>query len=219
MNGPGNRNAARDLLQTVCRNATAPGTFRMTRPQRETTRDRSCHAAGQTRSGVVTLEFIVGFPLLVIMLLAIVEFGLIMVASKHVEFSSRVGAKLAAEIARSGPSPNLGDFNLPATANNLKDQVDRYLTTAGYSLSCTVILEHNASGVPNAVQVDDDGTPCDCAAPLEPLPGTPSGVESVRVTVCLDMEGNIPNCLSAFGFDIADCMIRHSTVWRVETNP
>jgi hypothetical protein len=33
------------------------------------------------------------------------------------------------------------------------------------------------------------------------------------------MEGNIPNCLSAFGFDIVDCIIRHSTVWRVETNP
>lgn len=172
------------------------------------------------RRAVVTLELILALPILLIVLLAVVEVGLVLAASKHVEFASRLGAKLAAEMPRTGGPPNLGTFNLPVTTNNLKDRVDQYLQTAGYTNSCTVILEHNAVGVPNPVQVDDDGMPCPCDAigslPAA-VPGPPAtAVESVRVTVCLPMEGNIPNCLATFGFDLADCSIRQSTVWPYE---
>jgi hypothetical protein len=174
------------------------------------------------RRAVVTLELILAVPVLLIVLLAVVEVGLILAASKHVEFASRLGAKLAAEIPRTGGPPDLGTFNLPTTTNNLKDRVDQYLVTAGYTNSCTVILEHNAVGVPNPVQIDDDLMPCPCDPdPVTPLPSSvpgppPAQIESVRVTVCLPMEDNIPNCLATFGFDLADCTIRHSTVWRYE---
>lgn len=172
------------------------------------------------RRAVITLELLFAIPILLIVLLAVVEVGLILAASKQVEFASRQGAKLAAEVPRSGGPPELGTFNLPATVNNLKDQVDEYLATAGYTNSCTVILEHNVAGVANPSQTDDDGQPCNCG-PIGSLPaavpGPPAaGLESVRVTVCLPMDGNIPNCLAVFGLDLADCTIRQSTVWRYE---
>lgn len=185
---------------------------------RRTARTSESRVVG--RRAVITLELIFAIPMLLIVLLAVVEVGLILAASKHVEFASREGAKLAAEVSRSGGPPNLGSFNLPATVNNLKDQVDDYLVTAGYTNSCTVILEHNVASVPNSVQTDDDGQPCNCEAIgnlPSVVPGPPAtNVESVRVTVCLPMDGNIPNCLAVFGFDLADCTIRQSTVWRFE---
>lgn len=172
------------------------------------------------RRAVVTLELILAIPILLIVLLAVVEFGLILAASKHVEFASRLGAKLAAEVPRSSGTVNLASFNLPSTPGNLKDRVDEYLLTAGYTAACAVILEHNAAGVPNPSQINDDGTPCACG-PIGSLPASVSGppatsIESVRVTVCLPMQGNIPNCLATFGFDLSDCTIRQSTVWRYE---
>jgi len=166
----------------------------------------------KSRAAVVTLELIISIPVWVIVLLALVQIALIMAASKHVEFASRLGAKVAAEIQRSGGPPDLGNLTI------LKPTVDEYLTTAGYSSSCTVILEHNAVGVPNHLQTFGGGCNCGPTGP-SPLPSMPSGVESVRVTVCLPMDGNIPNCLSYFGFEMADCTIQHSTVWRIETNP
>ncbi len=159
------------------------------------------------------LELIITFPFLIIVLLATIEIALIMAASKHVEFASRLGAKIAAE------SPRVDLANLVA----LKPEVDEYLMTAGYTNSCTVILEHNAMGVANPMQTFGGG--CNCGpTPSGPIPMTVPGppittVESVRVTVCLPMDGNIPNCLETFGFDLADCTIQHSTVWHVETNP
>ena len=172
----------------------------------------------QGRGGVVTLELIFAICVLVIVLLATIEVALILAAAKHVEFASRLGAKLAAEADRT----DLGMLN---STGVLKDEVDEYLNTAGYSDSCTVILEHNASGVSNPVQSNPDPAACNCgpvgslpsAVPCPPDPEII--VESVRVTVCLPMDGNIPNCLATFGVDLADCTIQQSTVWRIETNP
>jgi hypothetical protein len=179
-----------------------------------TRRRTALGGAHPRRPGVITLELIISIPVLVIILLAIYQIALIMAASRHVEFASRLGAKVAAEVPRSGGPPDLENLT------TLKGVVDGYLTTAGYSASCTVLLEHNAVGVPNPLQTYSDGMDCPCGPTgPNPLPDTPSGVESVRVTVCLPMAGNIPNCLSSFGFDLADCAIQHSTVWRIETNP
>lgn len=165
------------------------------------------------RSAVVTLELILAIPVLLIVLLAVVEVGLILAASKHVEIASRLGAKLAAESTTAG----LGTLN---TVGPLKTEIDKYLTTAGYTNSCTVILEHNVIGAANPVQTNPPAGGCTCN-PDGSLPAAVVGppvtvIESVRVTVCLPMDGNIPNCLATFGFDHSDCSIRHSSVWRFE---
>ena len=109
---------------------------------------------------------------------------------------------------------------LEAEARSLKTEIDKYLTTAGYTNSCTVILEHNVIGAANPVQTNPPAGGCTCN-PDGSLPAAVVGppvtvIESVRVTVCLPMDGNIPNCLATFGFDHSDCSIRHSSVWRFE---
>lgn len=167
------------------------------------------------RAGVVILELIVWFPILIIVLLAVTEIGLILAADKHVEFASRLGAKLAAE----SPPMQLGMLN---DGGPLKSQIDEYLNSAGYSNSCTVILEHNVMAASNPLQLNPSPAGCNCGpvgslpalVPAPPDPNIP--VQSVRVTVCLPMDGNIPNCLSTFGFDLADCTIQQSVVWRYE---
>ena len=160
------------------------------------------------RPGIIALEVLLLFPILVILLLAVVEFGLILAAAKHVEFAARLGARLAAEAS------NLEDFNSPSAMNNLKSQVDRSLNTAGYTGSCQVILEHNASGLSNPSQPNPLLADCPCTPDVGPIDSLPSG--GVRVTVCLEMAGNIPNCLSTFGFDITGCTLRQSVVWVYE---
>ena len=174
-------------------------------------------SSGRNR-GVITLELILTFPILIIVLLAVVEFGLILAASKHVEFASRLGAKRAAE-------SEITDLETLNTIGPLKAEIDQYLATAGYTASCSVILEHNVMGASNPLQENPDPLACPCGPvgslpALVPCPPDPDiEVESVRVTVCLPMEGNIPNCLSTFGFDLADCTIQQSVVWRYELTP
>ncbi len=175
------------------------------------TKSRTLPKACSKKRGVVALEFLLLFPILVILLIAVVEFGLILAAAKHVEFASRLGAKLAAETG------NLDTFNQPATPNNLKNQVDQYLITAGYTNSCQVILEHNVMGIANPIQPNPTVANCPCVPVYGPIGSLP--MQAVRVTVCLPMSGNIPNCLSTFGYDVSTCSIRQSAVWIYEQQP
>jgi Flp pilus assembly protein TadG len=177
-----------------------------------TTRHGTASARGSSRRGVVTLELIIALPILVILLIAIIEFAMILSVSKHVEFASRVGAKLAAET----PETDLGTLN----AGGLKQRIDEYLLNAGLSQSCTVVLEHNVAAAGNPVQVDGGGCNCEATGGLPasvPVPAQASvTVESVRVTVCLPIVGNVPNALSTFGLDFTGHTLQHSTAWRYE---
>ena len=163
------------------------------------------------RLGIIALEFLLVFPLFFILLLAIFEFGLILAAAMHVENAARLGAKLAAEVG------DLDVFNDPGTMDNLKERVDQYLNTAGYSDSCQVILEHNIAGVANPSQPNPLVADCPCNPVIGSIGSLP--MHSVRVTVCLPMTGNIPNGLSSFGFDISGCVVRASVVWIYEQMP
>jgi hypothetical protein len=165
-------------------------------------------ANSNRRRGVVTLEVILLLPILVILLLAVIEFGLIMAAAQHVEAATRLGAKFAAE------SNNLPVFNAPSMMDNLKERVDQYLNTAGYTDSCQVILEHNVMGMGNLSQLNPLGSPCSCTPEPGPIGSLPAG--SVRVTVCLSLSGNVPNVLDMFGFDISNRSLRQSVVWAYE---
>lgn len=176
----------------------------------------------RSRRGIVVLELLLWLPVLLTSLVAVIEFAIMQQVNQQVTLASRYGAKIAAEITRAYTvSPNLGDINLSSTTNNLQSQIDTFLANAGLTASCEVRLEHNAC-VDNSEQVDTV-TPCNCAAtgpaalPAGEPPGPP-GEAYVRVTVCVPLLGNVPNCLSTFGFDLTDRIARHSTTYRIETN-
>lgn len=177
------------------------------------------------RRGVVTLELILWLPILIIFLLAIVEFALIMQFNQQVSYASRFGAKLAAEVSRlDADTPNLSDY---VSGGTLQNEIDVYLANHGISASCEVQLEHNAC-VANTSQTDT-AVACRCGASPTTLPAgePPAGEAYVKVTVCVRLTGNVPNVLSTFGFDLNgadgtagnadDPTIEHSTVFRVET--
>jgi len=176
------------------------------------------------RRGVVTLELILWLPIMIIFLLAVVEFALIMQFNQQVSYASRFGAKLAAEVSRlQSSTPNLSNYG---SGGDLKTAIDTYLANHGVSASCEVKLEHNAC-VPNTSQ-SDVAVACKCGASPTTLPdGAPSDEAYVKVTVCVRLTGNVPNVLSTFGFNLNgadgtagnadDPTIEHSTVFRVET--
>ena len=156
-------------------------------------------AAGR-RCAQIFVELLLTLPILCILLVGIVEFGIILSVTKHVAASSRFGAKLASV------EPALGAF-----APLLRSRIDDFLETAGIDTgACRVILEDNVSGA--TVQVDPaDG--CPCSTPTTPLPVT-AGAEFVRVTVCVLLEDNVPDLLSSFGFSVGNRFVEHTTLFR-----
>jgi len=178
------------------------------------------------RRGAITLEFILTLPLLIMIILALIEFSMMLRTGQQVAMASQFGAKLASEVTRNkGQVPNLNNFNtLISEANqvSLKNQIDGFLATHGLTGSCKVILEHNACGsVINSPQELPLLGSCPCESPTSPtfpLPGKapPFDTSYVRVTVALPMAGNIPDLLSSLGFSLGDRTFQHTTTLRVE---
>jgi hypothetical protein len=163
------------------------------------------------RSGVVVLELILATPAFLIIMLAIVEISLIYVAIEQTAYASRYAAKIASET----PGGSINALN----TGPLKTSVDRVLNTGGLPLgSCRVILEHNVS-VPTTINDPVVAAPnCDCTPPVTSLPVVAGSVttESVRTTVCVPLDGNIPDFLSSFGFSIQNYVVEESTTFSYE---
>jgi len=164
------------------------------------------------RAGVVTLELILSLPAWLILLAAVVEFGLILVNQQQVALTSRVGAEEA--------SQTLG---LPETEGevpgNVLDAIDQQLASTGIS-RCKVILEHNvvpAGPSPTPVPVtlwSPQPAGCDCGPPSLDL--LPEDRLYVRVTVYVPLTELSPNLLKIFGFDISGKFLQQSTTFRYE---
>ncbi len=166
------------------------------------------------------LEVIVLFPVIVILLAAVIEFGLLLSGIKHVQASSRAGAKIASELATA-------DLTAVPTTNNVdavQATVDQVLSSAGFN-SCQVILEYlvpttMCTGVASGSGTQTAGSCTGCNAPSVSLPtlaNVPGG--SVRVTVCVDADQLTPDLLSTFGFDISSKVISTSTTLPYENCP
>lgn len=188
--------------------------FRPHRRRRLPSRGRV--SARRDRSGAVTLELILTFPILLIAFLAVIEFGMMYSTSQYVSYASRFGAKLAAET----PATYLSDYNLSSGGSRLRTAINKYLNVVGLDTgACRVILQHDVPGASNPVQQDyPSGAACNCAVPTANLPKTLLS-HYVRVTVCVPLEGNIPDLLCTFGFSIADCTFEESTTFIFEDFP
>ena len=170
----------------------------------------------RARRGIITLEFLGVFPLLLIFGLSIAQFSMAARLNQRVIFASRYGAKLAAEMPRVGER-NVGNFNERRSSGNLKTRVDDWLNAAGLSAASEVILEHNVCGASNPLQ--RQGTSASSKAlPALPVAWNSDNVNYVRVTVAVPVVPNVPNMLKTFGLDWSGVVFRHSTVFRMETD-
>jgi len=153
------------------------------------------------RRGVVILEFILWFPVLVITLLAVVEFSLILAGAKVVDFSSRTGAKLAAE------TPNLV-ANAGTEITTITTAVNNELQSAGYGTNAAkgVRLQYNLPG--------GSGTVATGTCPQITSPALPSN--SVRVVVNVDLSKFTPDMLGSYGFSTSGRTVLLSTTQSYE---
>jgi len=153
------------------------------------------------RRGAVLVELILAFPVLLVVLLAVIEFGLIQSNLQQIALASRVGAEEASQTATVALS---GSGAVPA---NILAAIDKQLASSGLS-QCKVTVQHNV-GTPGTRMTGA----CDCGTPSTPTPATPS---YVRVTVCVELAELTPNLLQIFGFDTAGKVVEHTTTFRHE---
>ena len=179
----------------------------------------------QRRGGVV-LELILGLPLLVIPLLAVVEYAVLMSNQQQVEMAARAGALTGAQLVL----PSSG-----SVPTEVLDAIAAELTHVGIDLNARITdgtirveLEHNylSSGAdpeldPSATLASGTLTCPSSAAPPAPDPDLSSfGRSYVRLRLCIRSDLLTPNLVSAYGIDMSERVTSQTKAYRhVLQNP
>jgi len=161
---------------------------------------RNSRWSNPRRQGSVILELLLGLPVLIIAVLAAIQFGMLFANLQTVAVASRAGSREAAR------TPALAAaVSIPAEVTMA---VRRQLASENIA-DCRIILEHNLNGPTVSLT---DGF-CNCSPPATPLPGS---ARVVRVTVCAEAGQLTPSLLAFFGFDISSEIARESAVFQYE---
>lgn len=163
-------------------------------------------ANGGPRRGAVIVELLLALPVLIILLLAALEFGVMLTNFQQISLASRNGALVASEVS------GLGGYATVPT--EVTDVINKQLASANMS-ACQIRLEHSFGGTNPLLEPLIAPPGCDCN------PGSVAMAPSkdyVRVTVCVDMDQAAPNCLTMFGFDLSGKTVQFTTLLRHE-NP
>jgi hypothetical protein len=164
------------------------------------------------RRAGLTVELILTLPIFLILLVAVVQFGLYHVRMQHVALASRIGAQQAAQTS------NLSSYAI--VPPGVVSAVAAELQAAGITKFC-IRLEHNvgAGGVlwePAGGCPFCSGSGCTCC-PSTPLTSPPyPGTSYVRLSVCVPLTELMPNVLKVFGFDLTGQYTAFTTVVRYE---
>ena len=155
------------------------------------------------RRAVLTVELILTLPIFLILLVAVVQFGLYHVRMQHVALASRIGAQQAAQIA------NLQSYSF--VPSQVTSAVGAHLQSVGINTFC-IRLEHNDGG---STVVLPSGGCSGCT--ISSLSSSPYlGTEYVRVSICVPLTELMPNVLKVFGFDLTGQYTAFTTVVRYE---
>ena len=150
------------------------------------------------RRGVEILELILALPVLVIALVAVVQFGMVLVVQQAVTAAVTGAAREAGKHS---------DIAVVRTA------VERLLAPHDIEISNTsgsgtkVMLEDGSLGTSS---FGDPTLVCEAS-------GNALAANEVRVTLCIDLEAaRVPNALASFGFDLFGRRFESSAVVRKE---
>ncbi len=170
-------------------------------------------AVRSERRGALTVELVLTLPIFLILLVAIVQFGLYHVRMQHVALASRIGAKQAAQ------TPDLQSYS--SVPGNVISAIGAELQTTGITQFC-VRLAHNVGSTTVVLWDPPGGCPfcptggCTCC-PTSPFSSSPySGTKYVRLTVCVPLTELMPNVLKIFGFDLTGQTTAFTTVFQYE---
>lgn len=145
----------------------------------------------RNRRGALILELVVVLPILLIVLLAVVQFGLYFQNMQQVSLAARVGAETASQTA------NLPSENGMPVPLSIRRAVEQQLASSG--IRCAAVrVEHNSGGQPVVLRwpVVDSGFN------LTTLDAPPPG-RYVRVTVLVPTNELMPNSLEILGLNLA----------------
>lgn len=162
------------------------------------------------RTGSVLLEFILAFPLILIISLAIIEFGFFALLQQTVTVATIEGSREAAQVGTSTDS--VGNLIKEYVALNSLNLV---VTSPATSNAGNVLVTiETGPPISTTVTIGNSDIPC---TPVGPAPGT----SEVKVTVCAnltDTNGEIPlpNLLSSFGFTLSGKQIEISAMTGLE---
>ncbi len=160
--------------------ATSPRTMR-----------RRARRFGHRRAAIV-LEFVVVLPIMVIMLVGIVRFGVYYANMQQVALAARVGAE---EASQTGGLPTSDGGAVPA---NVLIAVSQQLQTAGIDY-CRIRLEHNVGGDQVVLFSPSQGT-CQ-GGPDQKLGGAAPPRDYVRLTVTVALSEVMPDTIGCFCFN------------------
>lgn len=143
------------------------------------------------RRGVLTLEAVLVLPILILMLLAILQFGILMVVEQTITHAAAVGAREAAKGA-----------DVDAVTASVEEVLGLHGIQAGSAM--TVIVEDPLGNDPVVARGELD---CDAPASPEVDPGM------VRVSVCVDLSRRpFLNALRTWAIDFTGRQFRVSSL-------
>jgi hypothetical protein len=171
----------------------------------------------KARGGAVILEVILALPILAIVLMAVVEFGILLSNLQYLEFASRTGAQVAAELNQSDFYDSGSPWFPPQVLAAVNSQLAQ-TSIGGSPLSAArVYLEHTipqtGPGVVGVVRVCDGTSPSPCTGADVVDAPVSAAYRYVRVTVFVDADDATPNLLASFGFDLAGSQFQQTTTF------
>ncbi len=169
---------------------------------------RPPHATGRrSRSGVIVLELILGVMVGLVLIVAVVEFGLLVANYQHVVQTTQSVARFASEVPANGLN-SIGETQ--TVTNEARDLADDLLAGTGLPTSATVgvHLQHTVGPTDFGAEA---GT-----CPLAVDPTQPD--DTVRVSVCVSADRLAPDLLSTLGFTLQGRTVQF-TVTVAHDNP
>lgn len=177
------------------------------KPRRKSTR-------ADRRSGSVLLEFILAFPIILIISLAIIQFGFFALLQQSITAAAIEGSRESAKVG--------------STTASITALIQQYVAVNSLTLNpaspatpgsgdVLVVVERTATPT---VTIGNSSIPC---SPVGPPLGPPPAITppETKVTVCLNLtDGSgsspIPNLLSTFGFSLTGKQLEVSAMTGVE---
>ncbi len=164
------------------------------------------------RRGASLLEFIIGLPIVLILLLAVMQFGLLQTNQQTLKMASRAGALVAANMQIDG-SESVPD---PEIVNAIDEVLYRGgILSSGESIVGVgeVQLNYNVYDPDTDTAISDE---IYFISPCDPPPTTYPNYHYVQVTICIPAMRLTPNAMACFGIDYTDRDVVMTSLFRHE---
>lgn len=171
----------------------------------------SSRAFQAKRRAASLLEIILGLPLLLILLLAVVQFGMLQSNQQVLHMASRQAALVAAELAfePTGPVPAqvVDAVNLVLRENGVLGEEESVLAWGGIRVDHSVAASSEDT-LPFVLESGENPAP----PPLTDYPRQPF----VQVTVTIEATRLAPNTLKVFGIDFENRYVSQTSLYQHE---